>query len=73
MSVVHVLPLNDLKLHSEGGEYCHCKPRIERESEAVIVIHNAYDGREFYEVDPELVAEFGAYHAALIDSPEPPE
>ena len=43
---VHVIPLDDLKLHVESGEWCHCEPRI---TEDGVVIHNAYDGREFFE------------------------
>jgi len=47
---IHVLPLNDLKSHSETGTRCACQPRIENgERGNVIVVHNAYDGREFYE------------------------
>lgn len=42
---VHVLPVNDLKPHIEAGEWCHCAPRVDGD----LVIHNAYDGREFYE------------------------
>jgi hypothetical protein len=45
--VIHVLPINDVKPHVEAGFYCHCKPRIDGE----LVIHNSYDGREFYEED----------------------
>lgn len=52
----HVLPLNDLKPHVESDR-CHCQPRIQREPNGEIVIHNAYDGREFYEnFDDELCA-----------------
>lgn len=48
---VHVLPVDDLRPHIETGTYCHCKPRIEREGGGTVVVHNAYDGREFYEND----------------------
>jgi hypothetical protein len=45
-----VIPNNDLKSHVDTGEWCHCQPRIETaENGNKIVIHNAYDGREFYE------------------------
>ena len=46
---VHVLPVNDLRTHVEVGTWCHCLPRIEREHGGAVVIHNAYDGREFGE------------------------
>lgn len=58
---VHVIPLNDLRSHLEGGTYCHCKPRLQEEANGTIVIHNAYDGREFYEQD---VAEALNFEAA---------
>jgi hypothetical protein len=46
-NLIHMLPLNDLKSHNEIRKYCHCKPRLNGN----LVIHNAYDGREFFEVD----------------------
>jgi hypothetical protein len=48
---IQVLPVNDLKSHNEAGEFCHCEPRLERYPNKIIVIHNAYDGREFTEID----------------------
>lgn len=55
MDQIHVLPLNDLKSHVEAGEYCHCKPRIQWEVNGAVVVHNAYDGREFFEVENPVV------------------
>lgn len=49
--IFHVLPLDDLKFHSEVGTYCRCQPRLQPEPNGTIVIHNAYDGREFFEED----------------------
>lgn len=46
---MHVVPLNDLKPHIESGQYCHCKPSIREHG--TVVVHNSYDGREFYEVE----------------------
>ena len=51
---VHVVPTNDLKEHVERGTWCHCEPRLEAEGDGTIVIHNAYDGREFVETENEL-------------------
>lgn len=45
---VHVLPVNDLKPHLES-EACKCAPRVEEVGNGRVVIHNSYDGREFYE------------------------
>jgi len=54
----HVNPINDLKEHDlsipniipdkETGKYCQCKclPREEWENDCLIIIHNAYDGRQ---------------------------
>ena len=47
----HILPLNDLKPHTERGQYCKCEPVIDDRENGILVIHNAYDGREFSEVD----------------------
>lgn len=45
---VHVVPIDDLRSHIEVGKYCHCKPSVINEN---VIVHNAYDGREFYEED----------------------
>jgi hypothetical protein len=45
----HLVPINDLKEHMSGGEWCHCKPDVRHEEGGVLVIHWAYDGREFTE------------------------
>lgn len=45
----HVIPVGDLKEHNSDGKLCHCKPRLEKEGDGWVVIHNAYDGREFFE------------------------
>jgi hypothetical protein len=48
----HVLPVDDLKEHISNGLYCHCRPRVEEPTKGnFVVVHNAYDGREFDEVD----------------------
>jgi hypothetical protein len=49
--IVHVVPLNDLKSHIESGVYCHCQPEVRKEEAGTLIIHNAYDGREFFEED----------------------
>ena len=43
---IDVLPNNDLKPHLPGAS-CRCRPRIEEAGR--LVIHNAWDGREFFE------------------------
>lgn len=57
-SNVHVLPVNDLKRHFERTT-CHCSPRIQEETNGKVVIHNAFDGREFYQdgIDVDRLAE----------------
>ena len=44
----HIIPINDLHPHSEDDK-CECKPKVEVVDGGVLVIHNAYDGREIYE------------------------
>ncbi len=48
---IHVVPVNDRKEHYTNGHYCHCNPRIEWAENRTdkIVVHNSYDGREFFE------------------------
>lgn len=48
---VHVLPLFDLKLHLNSLA-CKCKPLIKDE----IIVHNSFDGREFFEENDNLVS-----------------
>lgn len=43
----HVMPLKDLHPHNSGME-CPCKPVVQ--PDGVTVIHNAWDGREAYEM-----------------------
>ena len=54
---IHVLPLNDLKPHTESVA-CRCVPSVENIEEGVVIVHNAYDGREFFE-DEEAFDEIG--------------
>ena len=49
MNAIHVLPVSDLKEHTETDD-CECKPRVEYVGEGgKVVIHNSYDGREIVE------------------------
>ena len=55
MSIWHILPNNDLKLHEESSA-CDCQPRVEwQENGDLILIHNAYDGREGLEMALEIL------------------
>lgn len=46
----HVIPLNDLKEHSHEDRKCKCKASIDVQDNGVaVVVHNSYDGREFFE------------------------
>lgn len=49
----HVLPVNDLKEHTEDT-ICECRPKVIFENGNMIVIHNSFDGREYKE---ELIRE----------------
>ena len=44
----HVLPVSDLKDHTEDTT-CECHPKVIFESGNMIIIHNSYDKREFIE------------------------
>ena len=45
---IHVLPINDVVEHEES-EDCPCEPRIEGDGPRFIIIHHAFDRREFTE------------------------
>lgn len=51
---LHVLPINDIRLHEESGETCHCNPRVQKDENGTLVIHNAFDGREMFESGADL-------------------
>lgn len=53
--VYHVYPVNDLEEHylecvypAIGAPYCPCKcePTWKEEGDALLIVHNSYDGRE---------------------------
>jgi len=46
--MIHILPINDLKEHTEQST-CDCKPKVITENGELICIHNAFDGRQFKE------------------------
>lgn len=52
MTDIHILPVNDLRVHFENDN-CHCEPRIEYEGEDRIIVHNSYDHREICEMENE--------------------
>lgn len=46
---VHVIPIDDIKEHSELP-YCSCKPKVQIvEYGGMLIIHNSFDGREQWE------------------------
>lgn len=52
LEVFHVIPVNDLKEHEEGGS-CWCSPVILHKDGVPMYSHNSADGREFFEADAE--------------------
>lgn len=46
----HVLPTNDVEEHEESI-FCHCNPTQYNFDEGPVIVHNAFDGRELYEID----------------------
>lgn len=45
----HFVPTDDLKEHITSGTYCHCAPALMYDGD--LVVHNSYDGREFFEAE----------------------
>ena len=50
----HVIPDNDLHPHEESTT-CKCEPRVEHVNGNMVIIHNAYDGREGVEWVSEIL------------------
>jgi hypothetical protein len=50
----HVTPNNDLEPHEESTT-CKCEPRIEHINGDMVIIHNAFDGREGVEIVNEIL------------------
>ncbi len=48
---LHVTPIDDLYPHDEDATECACDPVIEVHGANLLIIHNAYDGREKDEDD----------------------
>lgn len=48
MSIVHVLPIDDFRLHIEQST-CECQPRVEVVEGGMIVVHHSWDNREVIE------------------------
>ena len=56
--MIHVTPLNDTEKHdlSDTGNTCKCNPEVIIESDSeIIVVHNAFDGREGVEWANEIL------------------
>lgn len=47
---IHVVPEHDLREH-EDLRQCPCRPQVEEVCGGAVVIHNSYDGREYFEAD----------------------
>ena len=46
---LHILPENDLKPHVKS-KFCKCAPmEFQADNNQPLIIHNAWDGREFFE------------------------
>lgn len=53
--MIHILPTNDIKEHEETTT-CECNPQVEIQDNAeILVIHNAFDGREYFERIEEIL------------------
>lgn len=42
--MLHVMPINDIKEHEELST-CKCEPNLIMENDEMILVHNAFDGR----------------------------
>lgn len=51
---IHVTPNNDIEPHEESTT-CKCEPRVEHINGNMVVVHNAFDGREGVEIANEIL------------------
>lgn len=44
--MIKIIPLNDLRPHDEDSTTCDCNPSVLFENGEMIIVHNAFDGRQ---------------------------
>lgn len=49
ISWFHVVPVNDTSSHNTSGKECDCQPVLKHDDR--LVLHNAWDNREFDEME----------------------
>ncbi len=47
--MIHIYPLQDLEEHNLEDSTCKCNPEVKVENGSILVIHNAFDNREYEE------------------------
>lgn len=47
--MVIIIPVNDIEEHEEELTTCKCNPKVIFENGEMIIVHNAFDGRELEE------------------------
>jgi hypothetical protein len=52
-----IIPINDIKEHDEESTICECNPEVIFENGEMIIIHNAFDGRELEEQINKILGE----------------
>ncbi len=48
---IAIVPKDDVKPHINFSPACPCQPKIIVENRSLLIIHNSWDGREYYEKD----------------------
>jgi len=56
MAIVNVLPVDDLREHSEDSA-CECRPRIEIVEGGMIIVHHAWDNREIIDQAKDIIGD----------------
>ena len=49
---IHIMPLNDWAEHYDCVQ-CLCRPFLTRVGSEILVVHNAFDAREYFEGMPD--------------------
>lgn len=52
--MIHIVPTADIKEH-DLNTFCPCDPLVDYDEPEILVIHNAFDGRELLELAEEIL------------------
>jgi hypothetical protein len=55
LGTILVLPIDDIDEHDEYSKVCKCEPKVIYGNGKIIIVHNAFDGRQYDEQIKEIL------------------